>query len=67
MQGGIQYRRKLLLISLVVLFTLIVLSPCLKNGFITWDDDLHVSSNAHIQGLSLENIILVQNKITIEP
>lgn len=43
-----------LIIILVV--TALIYARTLQNGFLTWDDEIHVTSNPDIQALSLHNI-----------
>jgi protein O-mannosyl-transferase len=40
----------------ILILTALVYSRTLQNGFLTWDDDLHVTNNPDIQSLSLQNI-----------
>ena len=41
---------------LILIVTALVYVRTLRNGFLTWDDDLHVTNNPDIQSLSLHNI-----------
>jgi tetratricopeptide (TPR) repeat protein len=43
-------------ICLLLIITLISFYPSLTNDFTNWDDDLHVTANTSIKGLSLNNI-----------
>ena len=43
-------------IGLVLIFTFVAFVPCLKNGFVNWDDDIYVTQNPMIRRLSLKNI-----------
>jgi hypothetical protein len=45
----------LALVFVVILFTSITLYPCLKNGFLNFDDLKYVSYNLHIQEISCAN------------
>jgi len=43
-------------ISLILIITFAAFFPCLKNGFVNWDDDRYIIENPVIQGLSAYNI-----------
>ena len=43
-------------ICILIAFVLVVFSPCLKAGFINFDDDGSILSNAALQDLSLHSI-----------
>ncbi|HAF95224.1 MAG: hypothetical protein A2X34_01565 [Elusimicrobia bacterium GWC2_51_8] len=44
------------LLFLVLLFTWTATSPCLKNGFINWDETKYIIRNPKIKTLSLESV-----------
>jgi len=46
----------ILSIGLILIITFIAFFPCLKNGFINWDDDRYVTENTIVQNLSLESV-----------
>jgi hypothetical protein len=45
-----------LLVSLILIITFAAFSPCLKNGFVNWDDDMYVTENSAIQDFSLHGV-----------
>jgi len=45
---GIQYY----LAAFVSIITFLVYVPCLKNGFVYWDDNVYILENSHIRSLS---------------
>ena len=49
-------RNTMISLVLVLLVTFVVMSPALKNDFVSWDDDINVYENPNIRGLSGENI-----------
>ena len=46
----------IILAGLVLIITFAAFSPCLKNGFINWDDDVYVIDNPLIKDLSFQGI-----------
>ncbi len=42
-------------VGLILIITFIAFYPCLKNGFVNWDDDKYVIENSAIKFLSAEN------------
>lgn len=48
--------RIIILIGFILIITFVVFSPCLKNNFVNWDDNLYVVENTIIQHLSLHNV-----------
>ena len=49
-------RQDLYIVLIIVIVTAFVYARTLQNGFLTWDDELHVTNNPDIQSLSLHNI-----------
>lgn len=49
-------RKTQLALLLVLACTAAAFLPCLGNDFVTWDDDVLVTANAHVQTLSRDNL-----------
>ena len=48
--------KTILLVSLILIITFTAFSPCLKNRFVNWDDDLYVTENTVIQNFSFHSV-----------
>jgi tetratricopeptide (TPR) repeat protein len=46
----------IILLTLVLIITFVAFSPCLKNRFVNWDDDLYVTKNTVIQSFSFHSV-----------
>jgi len=44
------------LLGIIILYTLIVYSPVIKNNFLNWDDNAFIVDNEDIRNINLENI-----------
>ena len=44
---------------LILIITFAAFAPCLKNGFVNWDDDIYVTDNVVIRHLSLHSIVQI--------
>ena len=51
MRGLRAYKAKHLAAAMVALVTSIVYLPCLRNGFLNWDDPEYITSNPVIRSL----------------
>lgn len=40
----------------IALVTFFIFSPCLKGNLLNWDDDVHLTENRFVRGLSLEHL-----------
>lgn len=45
--------------ALIIIITFFSFLNCLKNGFVSWDDDIYVTNNPLIRDLSLKGIIKI--------
>lgn len=45
----------IILLCLILAIIFVVFLPCLKNGFVNWDDDKYIINNPAIQSVSLAN------------
>ena len=50
-QQKVDKRKLLIYLSLILFLTIIVYSDSLNNGFVPWDDNVHIYNNKDIQGL----------------
>lgn len=46
----------IILVTLILIVTFGAFSPCLKNNFVNWDDDLYVTENTVIQDFSFHSV-----------
>ena len=53
---GSSFRKNYLLLPLILAVTLIVFTPSLKSGFVTFDDPHYVLENPYIRNFSAENL-----------
>lgn len=44
------------LLAVVLIIVTLAFLPCLKNGFVNWDDDVHLTNNLQVRSLSLDNV-----------
>ncbi len=49
-------RKTLFFLFPILIFTFLVFFPCLKNGFVNWDDDWYFTNNALIKSVSFHNV-----------
>ena len=49
-------KRSILLVASLALLTFLSFSPVLKAQFLNWDDDVHLTNNAHVLSFSLPHI-----------
>lgn len=53
-------------VSLILIVVSAVFLPCLKNGFVNWDDDLYVTKNPVVQTASSANLKKIFTSILLE-
>lgn len=53
-------------LCLILAFIFIVFSPCLKNGFVNWDDDKYIINNPVIQSASLMSLKKIFTSFVIQ-
>jgi tetratricopeptide (TPR) repeat protein len=46
-----------LVLSIILFVITGAYRPSLRNGFVNWDDDVHLYENIHVKNLSLENLV----------
>jgi tetratricopeptide (TPR) repeat protein len=50
-------KRRYLLCGMIAAVTVAAFSPSLRNGFTSWDDDVYVTANPDIRGLTVRNAV----------
>lgn len=44
------------MLGVILVITALAFLPCLKNGFVNWDDDVHLTNNLQVRSLSFDNV-----------
>ncbi len=48
--------KKIILMMFIIIITFTVFFPCLRNGFVNWDDDVYIIKDTVMQNLSWQNV-----------
>ncbi len=53
---NLQLNSPLISLFLIVVLATGIFLPTLRQGFVSWDDDVHLTNNVHVRELSLTSI-----------
>ena len=56
-----RYSRELVVLLLLFGITALVFGKAVSAGFVSWDDDILITKNPHLQGLNLQSLVWMFN------